>query len=196
MVPVKIMTDVQVGAISADAEASLVAAAIRGDAAAFACLYDRHVERVYRHIYYRVGNRSDAEDLTQQVFLQAWRAIERFEQTGAPFIAWLLTIAYHVVVSFMRRAKSVPPLELEPVAQERWADPEAATLAQYDREVVRDAILRLKPDQQQVIIMRFVEHLENEDVAAALGKNVGNIRVIQHRALLELRRLLTHQVKV
>src|SRR5712692_10503882 len=175
------MAQVKVGATGADAEASLVEAAVRGDVSAFACLYDRHVERVYRHIYYRVGNRSDAEDLTQQVFLQAWRAIERFERTGAPFVSWLLTIAYHAVVSFVRRAKNVPPLELDPIARERWADPEAETLAHYDRAAVRQAILRLRPDQQQVIIMRFVEHMDNEDVATALGKTIGNVRVIQHR---------------
>jgi RNA polymerase sigma-70 factor (ECF subfamily) len=195
MVVVKIVAETKGDTPTVDAEVALVEAAIRGDALAFACLYDRHVERVYRHIHYRVGNRSDAEDLTQQVFLQAWRAINRYEQTGAPFITWLLTIAYHTVVSFTRRLKVVPPLEIEPIADERWADPEAEALAQYDRDVVREAILRLKPDQQQVIIMRFVEHMENEDVAAALGKSVGNVRVIQHRALLELRRLLTHEVK-
>ena len=66
----------------------------------------------------------------------------------------------------------------------------------FDQMAVRRAILRLKPDQQQVILMRFVENIDFADIAAVLGKNEGNIRVIQHRALLELRRLLTPEVRV
>lgn len=179
----------------ADNEEALVSAAVSGDSRAFTSLYDRHAERVFRHVFYRVANRSDAEDLTQQVFLQAWRAIDRYQQTGAPFIAWLLTIAYHVVVSHARRSKPTSSLELEPATSARWADPEGETMALFEREAVRTAILRLKADQQQVIIMRFVEHFEHSEVAAALGKNEGYVRVIQHRALNELRRILTHEVK-
>jgi RNA polymerase sigma-70 factor (ECF subfamily) len=179
----------------ADDEIALVEAAIGGNARAFAALYDRHADRVYRHVYYRVPNQPDAEDLTQQVFLQAWRAIDRYQRTGAPFVAWLLTIAYHVVVSHTRRAKPTASLELEPAATDRWADPEGETMSRFERYAVRAAILRLKPDQQQVIIMRFVEHFDHADVAAALGKSEGYVRVIQHRALSELRRMLAHEVK-
>jgi RNA polymerase sigma-70 factor (ECF subfamily) len=180
---------------STDDEIALVEAAIRGDSRAFAALYDRHADRVYRHVYYRVANQPDAEDLTQQVFLQAWRAIDRYQRTGAPFVAWLLTIAYHVVVSHSRRAKPTASLDLEPAATDRWADPEGETMSRFERHAVRAAILRLKPDQQQVIIMRFVEHFDHADVAAALGKSEGYVRVIQHRALSELRRMLAHEVK-
>jgi RNA polymerase sigma-70 factor (ECF subfamily) len=177
-------------------EIALVEAAISGDARAFAALYDRHADRVFRHVYYRVANQSDAEDLTQQVFLQAWRAIDRYQRTGAPFVAWLLTIAYHVVVSHTRRSKPTSSLELEPATTERWADPEGETMSRFEQQAVRTAILRLKPDQQQVIMMRFVEHFDHADVAAALGKSEGYVRVIQHRALNELRRILTHEVKL
>ena len=178
-----------------DGEVALVEAAIRGDSQAFAALYDRHSERVFRHVLYRVANRPDAEDLTQQVFLQAWRAIERYQRTEAPFVAWLLTIASHVVVSHSRRAKPTTPLDLEPVSTGRWADPEGETMARFDREAVRAAILNLKADQQQVVMLRFVEHFDHAEVAAALGKSESYVRVIQHRALIELRRRLTHEVK-
>jgi RNA polymerase sigma-70 factor (ECF subfamily) len=179
----------------ADDEIAYVEAAIQGDARAFAALYDRHAERVFRHVMYRVANQSDAEDLTQQVFLQAWRAIDRYQRTGAPFVAWLLTIAYHIVVSHTRRNKPTSTLELEPATNERWSDPEGETMSRFERQAVREAILHLKPDQQQVIIMRFVEHFDHADVAAALGKSEGYVRVIQHRALNELRRMLVHEVK-
>lgn len=180
---------------NADAEGTVIDDAIAGGVQAFAALYDRYVERVYSYVYYRVGNRSDAEDLTQQVFLNAWHAISRYRRTGASFVAWLITIAHNQVASFHRRAKEASYLEIEPATQERWADPEAETIANYDQQAVRRAIMSLKPDQQQVITMRFIEDLEYSDIAAALGKKEGNIRVIQHRAIAELQRLLGREVK-
>lgn len=183
------------GADSADAEWVLITASIGRNAQAFAALYDSYLDRVYNYVYYRVGNRPDAEDLTQQVFLNAWHAISRYKNTGATFIAWLLTIAHNLVVSFYRKSKETTYLELEPAAHQRWADPEAEALARNDRVTVRRAILRLKPEWQQVITMRFIENLEYSDIAAALGKTEGNVRVIQHRALAELQRLLVREVK-
>ena len=180
---------------SYDAEEDLIDAAVGGETQAFAALYDRHLERVYRHLYYWVGNRSDAEDLTQQVFLNAWRSIGSYRRTGASFIAWLLKIAHNQVVSAHRRAKEACHLDVELVSRDRWGDPEAVALAKHDHMAMRRAILRLKPEQQQVVVMRFIEHFDYSEIAAALGKSEGNIRVIQHRALTELRRLLAHEVK-
>ncbi len=193
--------DAETRATSADSEPApseqaLIDAAIAGDVQAFAALYDQHLARVYRHVCYLVGRRADAEDITQQTFLQAWQAIGRYRRTGAPFAAWLLTIAHNLAVSAHRAARPIAPLEFEPVARGRWSDPEAETLAEIDREVLRRAILRLKPEQRQVVIMRFVEDFGYADVAAALGKSEANVRVIQHRALAELRRLIAHKVKV
>jgi RNA polymerase sigma-70 factor (ECF subfamily) len=179
----------------AEAEESLVEAAIAGDVAAFAVLYDRHLERVYRHVYYGTGNRADAEDLTQQVFLQAWQGMARFRRTGAPFIAWLLTIAHNLVVNARARGGRARPLDREPASEARWADPEALALARHDGDRVRQAIARLKPEQQRVIVLRFVERLDCAAIAAALGKSEGNVRVIQYRALVALRELLAGEGK-
>lgn len=177
-------------ALSPTSEAALVERATIGDATAFARLYDFHVNRVYRFVYYQVGSHAEAEDLTQQAFLQAWHAIGSYRQTGSPFIAWLLTVAHNVVVGSRRRSQR----EAKPRARERkvatiW-DTEAEALAGVDRARLREAITRLKPDQQQVIMLRFVERFGYAEIAAAMGKSEGNIRVIQHRALSELRRLL------
>jgi len=182
--------------VGADPERALIDRAIAGNAEAFAALYDRFLARVYRHVYYHLGNRADTEDVTQQVFLRAWQAMPRYRPTDVPLVAWLLTIAHNQVVSFYRRVKDVRPLDLDPVARERWSDPEAETLGRYDRAAVRRAILRLKPDYQRVIVLRFVEGLEYTVIAAAIGKTEGNVRIMQHRALVELRRLLAHEVKV
>lgn len=179
---------------SDEAECRLIDAAVGGDAQAFVSLYDRHLDRVYGYVYRRLGNQADAEDLTQQVFLQAWQAMGRYKRGGTPFIAWLVKIAHNSVVSFYRRTKVTSYLDIEPKSREDWADPEAEVLAEDDRLAVRRAILRLKPEQQQVIVMRFVEQFEYAEIAAVMGKSEGNIRVIQHRAIAELRRLLNTQV--
>src|SRR3989442_9363808 len=159
----------------------------------FAVLYDRHLDRVYRHLYYWVGNRADAEDLTQQVFLQAWRAIGRYKRTGASFAAWLLVIAHNAARQFHRDRKVTESLEIEPVAPTRGNDPEAEVLTRHDRIAVREAILRLRDDQRRVVMMRVLEHLHPPPVAAALGQNEGNVRVIPHPPPHELRRLLPPQ---
>jgi RNA polymerase sigma factor (sigma-70 family) len=174
-------------------ESELVERAIAGEELAFTALYDRHLDRVYRHVFYRVGNHSDAEDLTQQVFLKAWQAIGRYRRTEAPFIAWLLTIAHNLVVSFYRRGKVAPLLDLDPASTARWSDPVVQVLDKFDRVAVRDAILQLKPEQQLVITMRFMEQFDNATVAAVLGKSEVNVRVIQYRALRDLRKLLARE---
>lgn len=176
-------------------ERALVDAAMDGDAQAFAALYDQHLDRVYRYVYHWVGNEGDAEDLTQQVFLRAWEAMGRYRHTGASFVAWLLTIAHNQIMSLFRKTKESPLPDLEPADGRYWADPEGETLAKYEKLAVRRAILRLKPEHQQVIVMRFIEDFCYTDIAAVLGKSQGTVRVIQYRALAELRRLLAHEVK-
>lgn len=178
-------------ATSADAdEERLIAAARAGDGAAFAQLYDRHVGRVYRQCYYRTGNRADAEDLTQQTFLQAWQALPRFRCTGAPFVAWLLTISHHLAVSFHRKGHDLPVGDDWGAFEETDDGPEAAVLHRLSFADVRQALLALKPERQQVVLLRFLEGFAVDEVAAVLGKSANNVRVIQHRALEDLRRAL------
>ena len=172
-----------------EAEARLIDAAVGGDAAAFAALYDHYADRVYRHCYYRLGNRADAEDLTQQTFLQAWRAIGRYRRGDAPVVAWLLTIAQRLALSHFRRAREVASPEVAPAAP-GVSDPAEALDASVTRSEVRRAILHLKPERQEVIILRFIDGFSIGEVAGALGKTENNIRVIQHRALADLRRRL------
>lgn len=173
-----------------EGEDALVARAIGGDAGAFTQLYDRYHDRVYRHLIYRVGRSEDAEDLTQQVFLQAWRALARYRQTGSPFVAWLLTIAHNLVVSFYRRNRAVQPLDAD--TRDWPADDHLEAVAEQhlEHERARRLMLGLKAEYQQVLAMRFLENLEYREIAAALGKSEGNVRVMQHRALQQLRRLV------
>lgn len=171
-------------------EATLVQRAIAHDPEAFGKLYDIHVDRVYRHIYYRVGNEQDAEDVTQQVFLKAWQAIPRYKKTASPFIAWLMTISHNLVVDFYRTRKDKAYLEAEVLAAGPASSPEQAAETSLEQERLRTAILQLGSDEQQVVILRFIEGFEFSEIASVLKKKEGNIRVILHRALVKLRNVL------
>ena len=171
-------------------DALLIQRAISRDADAFGRLYDMYVDRVYRHLYYRVGNVADAEDLTQQVFLKAWQAIDRYKKTASPFVAWLMTISHNLVVDFYRTKKDKTYLEAEVTANDLASSPERIAEARYVQQQLRRVILQLPGEQQQVVLLRFIEGFRYAEIAAVLGKSEGAIRVILHRALVRLRQIL------
>lgn len=176
-------------------EAMLVQRAISHDPEAFGRLYDIHVDRVYKHIYYRVDNEQDAEDLTQQVFFKAWQAIDRYKKTTSPFIAWLMTISHNLVVDFYRTKKGKAYLEAEVLANDSASSPEQVTETSLEQQRLRRAILKLGSDEQQVVILRFIEGFEFAEIASVLKKKEGNVRVILHRALVKLRNILEKDMK-
>jgi RNA polymerase sigma-70 factor (ECF subfamily) len=169
-------------------ERALVARAIERDPDAFAALYDRHAPAVYRRLHKLVGNAPDAEDLTAQVFLQAWQAIDRYEQRGAPFASWLMRIAHNQAVSHLRRRREHAPL---PAAAESPSsvstNPEEAVLSSLDEERALEAIRGLGRDQRLVVTLHELDNLDYREVAAILGKSVPAVRVIRHRAINALR---------
>jgi RNA polymerase sigma-70 factor (ECF subfamily) len=172
----------------ANDDTPLVLRAIHRDQEAFGELYDRHAVRVYRHIYYMVGNSAEAEDLTAQTFLKAWEAIERYQVRGAPFVSWLLRIAHNLGVSYLRSKRETSEVHEGIIDDKMHRDPESAYVQTAEEELVREAILRLREEQRQVIILRFIEDLDYREVAEIIGKSVAAIRVIQHRALNAMRK--------
>ena len=171
-------------------EAGLVARAIQRDSEAFGQLYEACLDRIYRYVYYRVNSTTEAEDLTEQVFLKAWEAIDRYEQRGVPFLAWLYRLAHNLVVDHYRSQRQTVPLDDLRETEEASEDIEASVHAQLDAEEVREAIQRLSPEHQQLITLRFVEGLSHAEVAQIVGKSEGATRVVQYRALQALARAL------
>jgi len=171
-------------------ERILVQRAIDRETSAFAELYDRHVVRIYRHIYYLVNDAREAEDLTAQTFLKAWEAVDRYKERGAPFVAWLLRIAHNLTVSHLRAKRDHSELQDYYVDPKMARNPEQALEQTTDEEHVREAVLKLRAEQRQVIVLRFVEEMDYREVAAVIGKSVPAVRVIQHRALGNLRKLM------
>ena len=177
------------GPISADDE-WVLDRAVQGDQQAFAHLFDRYHDRVHRYFWRRLSCAEDAEDLTQDVFLLAWRALGRYRRGTTPFIAWLLSIAHNSLMSFYRHKKASPLLETEVSEDERAERIEEPVDSLVEHERALRAMAWLRPEQQRVLSMRFVDDLDCKQVAANLGKSEGNVRLIQYRALHQLRQIM------
>jgi RNA polymerase sigma-70 factor (ECF subfamily) len=164
------------------------------DATAFGELYDRFVDRVYRYLYYRTGNRPEAEDLTEHVFLKAWEAIGRYRWQGRPFLAWLYRLAHNAHIDHVRSQKPSTSLNNDERPIEIPSPAAESELARsLDAEVLARALAQLTVEQQQVIIMKFIDGCDNEQIAQTMDKREGAIRALQMRALMSLRRVLESQ---
>jgi RNA polymerase sigma-70 factor (ECF subfamily) len=164
------------------------------DADAFGELYDRFVDRVYRYLYFRTGNHPEAEDLTEQVFLKAWEAIGRYRWQGRPFLAWLYRLAHNAHIDHVRSHKPTTSLSNDERPLDLPSPAAEADLARsLDTEVLARAVAQLTPEQQQVIVMKFLDGCDNEQIALAMDKREGAIRALQMRALMSLRRVLQSQ---
>ena len=164
------------------------------DSDAFGELYDLFVARVYRYLYFRTGSHPEAEDLTEQVFLKAWEAIGRYRWQGRPFLAWLYRLAHNAHIDHVRSQKPTTSLNSDERPVELPSSAAAVELSRaLDADLLARALGELTPDQQQVIVMKFLEGLDNEQIAQNLAKREGAIRALQMRALMSLRRVLEHQ---
>lgn len=171
----------------ASGEQALVQSAQDGNSEAFARLYDMYIERLFRYVYFRVGDDQLAEDVTSEVFLKAWENLNHYKTGEKPFIAWLYSIAHHTVIDHYRASK--PAMTLEDVGEkvdstETGVEEGMADHIQSDQ--LRNSILRLTEDQQQVIILKFIDGFSTEEIARHLGKKQGAVRALQMRALKTL----------
>jgi len=181
-------------------EKELALRAKRHDPEAFAALYDKYVNKIYHYIYYKVGSVAEAEDLTAQVFLRAWEAIGSYEWRDHPFSAWLFRIARNLVVDYHRARREMVPLDEPEHRVPSWAVSEAPppddVLQDYlTIEKLRKALSRLTQEQQEVIILRFLEGYSTAEVAAIMGKREGAIRGLQFRGLSALREIFRKEAK-
>lgn len=174
-----------------DGEPTIVERAVSGEASAFGLLYDHYQPKIYRFVAVKVGLREDAEDLTHQVFVNAWQHIHAYRSRGFPFSSWLYQIARNLVVDHYRTKKADLPLDSltgEAIAVTVRAS--FSTDLQLEVERALQALRGLKQEYQDVILMRFVEELSIKETAAALKKSEGAVKLLQHRALKELKTLL------
>lgn len=168
-------------------EQRLLQQAQRGDTDAFAALYRTHVQAIYRYVAHRVNDAHLAEDLTGDVFTKALQGLDRYQDQGKPFVAWLYRIAHARVIDHYRRIGRRPAesdLEAEPLPV--IPDMDAPMLQREAARTLRAAIAELTDDQQQVIILRFIEGHRIETIAGLMGKQPNAVKQLQHRALRTL----------
>lgn len=180
-------------AVRPEEDRSLALRARGGNAHAFGVLYDRYFERVFRYVYYRVRDQQEAEDVTSDVFLRAMRAMPRYEPRQA-FLAWLYRIARNAVIDRARTTR--PRLSFEdalahPDAPDHVVDPDEKLVATDRRAQLRKALAFLTAEQQEVVVLRFIEGLSADEVGKIMGKRGGTVRGMQFRALQALRKHIT-----
>ena len=171
----------------------LVERAKAGDRTAFAALYRTYLPVIYKFLFYRVGNKSQTEDMTAEVFLRALRKIGDFTWTGADFGAWLLRIARNLVLDEAKSSRARLEVLNDEMPEESAGaaeTAESAVLENLTNEEVYKAIKKLRPDQQEIITMRFLQGMNVSDVARVMGKKEGTVRTLQFRGLKALEKLL------
>ena len=165
------------------------------DPEAFAVLYERYVDRIYAYIYYRTGDAREAEDLTARVFYRALAHMPDFNQRGAPFVAWLYRIAHNLLANWRRDRGRHPELPLDDLLglHAREATPQSQAERAEDERVLLEAIRRLPPERQHLLILKFVEDLSNVEIGQILNRSEGAVKSLYHRTLLALRDELEKQ---
>nr|WP_038841365.1 sigma-70 family RNA polymerase sigma factor [Salinispora arenicola] len=177
---------------------TLVERAQAGEAEAFGLIYDRYVDTVFRFVYFRVGNRQLAEDLTSDTFLRALKRIGSFTWQGRDLGAWLVTIARNIITDHFKACHTrleVPigdmrtSVEVHAVRHQQDT-PETVALDRLTSAELLDAIKQLSDEQQECIVLRFLQGFSVAETARAMGKNEGAIKALQYRAVRALARLL------
>jgi RNA polymerase sigma-70 factor, ECF subfamily len=172
----------------------LVAEAQRGDPEAFGRIFDAYVGPIHRFIASRVNRPSDAEDLTQLVFVKALEALPRYEARGIPFGGWLFRLARNAIIDQVRTRRDHLSLVAAVTRETEDAGPEAMAALRDDLERVARALIELTDDQREVIELRFFAGLSVHETADAMGRQDGTVRGLQFRALGALRRSLGIEV--
>jgi RNA polymerase sigma-70 factor (ECF subfamily) len=183
------VTDGRAPTIDEQETYALVERARSGDREAYAMLFDRFHDEIYRFATRRIGDPVAGQDAAAETFADAFKGIARFEQTGAPFEAWLYTIARRRIVDQIRVRARHDHAELSPddTAQPSFGGHESSVV---DGLLLRALISRLPESERDVVELRFMEDLDVEQTAMRLGKQPGAVRVAQHRALTKLRTMM------
>ncbi|NJD27494.1 MAG: sigma-70 family RNA polymerase sigma factor [Chloroflexi bacterium] len=168
----------------------LVVEAQAGNTFAFGRIFDEYAGPIYRFVVSRVGRPSDAEDLTQLIFVKALEALPRYEARGVPFGGWLFKLARNAVIDHARTNREQLTLEAAEDKPAAEAGPEAVALLRDDLDAVARALDELTEDQRTVIELRFFAGLSAREAAFAMGRQEGTIRGLQFRAIASLRRSL------
>jgi RNA polymerase sigma-70 factor (ECF subfamily) len=170
-------------------EENAITRASQGDSDAFSLLYELNVNRIYNYVFYRVGSEVDAEDITSRVFFRAFGHISNYVEKGVPFSAWLYRIAHNLIANWHRdnfRRHEVSLDEHIDLPQ-RIEQPESTLEQTQEIELLLKGIRNLPDDRQQLLVLKFTEHLSNAEIAVIMKKSEGAVKSLYHRSLASLK---------
>ena len=171
-------------------ERELVARAQAGDGDAFARLYEQTFERIYRYILFRVNDEFIAEDLTAEVFLRVWTHLPRYRPEHSTILVWIYTIAHNAVIDHYRTQRPTQPLDEAQAIAANEPSPHEQSELQFEGQAIRQAMKGLTPDQREVLMLRFLDGFETDEIASKMKKTPGAVRALQMRGLQMLARTL------
>ncbi|PIS04580.1 MAG: hypothetical protein COT81_05790 [Candidatus Buchananbacteria bacterium CG10_big_fil_rev_8_21_14_0_10_42_9] len=170
--------------------ADLMERAKQGDSDAFGQLYELYYVPVFRYIYYRLPDKEEAENLTQTVFIKVFKSVGRFKYQGKSPLAYFFTVARNSITDYWRKKREVklndPEVVFQRMADDRRSEAELTEIKDMATKI-KDAIYNLTEEQQEVMILKFVNEFSNKEIAEVTGKKEGAIRQLQCRALKVLR---------
>jgi RNA polymerase sigma-70 factor (ECF subfamily) len=175
----------------------LVRLAQDGDGEAFGQLYDRYVDTVFRFVYFRVNDRTLAEDFTSETFLRALRRISSISYQGRDIGAWFITIARNIVLDHMKSARHRLEITTADTLEgtDREQSTEDAVLGSLASEQLMAAVKKLGDEQRECVMLRFIQGFSVSETAAVMGKNDGAIKALQHRAVRKLAELVGGELR-
>ena len=162
----------------------------KGNREAFGLIYRHYIAQIYRFTLFKVSSKQITEDLTHEIFLSAWQNIKNYKQGEFPISSWLYQIARNKIIDHYRTAKKNISIDTEDFSEETLGFYEQQNLdITLNVEKIKSLIKLLKSEYQDVIIMRYIEDLDHREIAHALNKSEGAVRLIQHRAINNLKEL-------
>jgi RNA polymerase sigma-70 factor (ECF subfamily) len=174
--------------------AQLINKAANGDAEAFGDIYDIYLNRIYRYVFYQVKVKTLAEDLTEDIFIKIWKAIGGYKGDGPSFQTWLYRIAHNHITDYFRSNHKIAQLD-EEISIESYNfhdknDPQELAEMHLTYKEILEQVSLLPTSQRQIIVLKFIEGLENREIEQITGKKQGAIRIMQMRALDTLNKQL------
>ena len=171
-------------------EQSLIRRAQQHDQVALTQIYEENFDRIYRYIVLKIGDRTEAEDMTQQVFLNVLKSISSYKWQGMPFTSWLYRIAHNQIVDHLRKKSRRITVPLDESIPSVGDDPENAAVQRLEIEGLAVAAKKLTAAQREVISLRFAAELSVAEVARVMGRSEGAVKALQRRGLLALSKLV------
>lgn len=169
-----------------------VEAAKEGDKTAFGHLYDHFFGKLYRYVFFRVPEH-DVEDLVENVFIKTWTKLDSYEKRDVKFSSWLFRITHNAIIDYRRAHKKILPIDPRIKDESLEAAPKRKAEQSLQASQVRDAVNQLNEPYRQLITLKFLIGLSNQEIAEIMRQREGNVRVMQFRALKQLKQIFAEK---